>query len=461
MEEDRSSSSHVAVFAFPFGTHVAPLFSISNHIAKLSPNSHFSFFCTTKANTNVLSKLPVQENVKICDLRDGLPSGFVFSPGSFMEEVELFMKAAQESFQEGMKAAVAETGMEITGMVTDAFFGFAADMAEDMGVPWFACWTAAAISASTHFYTDLIRGNFGESGKEETLKGIPGMSKVQIGDLPEGILFGDLNSIISQMLHKMGHNLPKADAVFINSFEEIDPIVTTDLKSKFKRLLCTGPFNSITSQPSSTPQPHDPHGCIPWLDTQKPESVAYISFGSVVVPPPHELSALAEALEASNVAFIWSLKDHAKTNLPNGFMDRTKSQGLVVPWTPQIEVLSHSATGVFLTHCGWNSVMESIEAGVPMICRPFFGDQRLNGRFVQDVLEIGVQVVEGGMVSKDGVLGSLETVFGQEKGMKLKENARVLKELANKAIQPEGSSYKNVTALVQFVTQNSRKLVAN
>ncbi|XP_065869907.1 anthocyanidin 3-O-glucosyltransferase 7-like [Euphorbia lathyris] len=447
--EKKDFSGHVVVFAFPFGTHVTPLFSIINRIASLSPDTHFSFFCTLKANNSVVAKYSSQPNVKICDLSDGIPDGFVFSSGNNLQEIELFMEAAPLSFRDGIKAAVAETGKEITCLVTDAFFGFMAEMAEEMTVPWFACWTAAAISVSCHFYTDFIRDTFGAAGKEESLNLIPGMSKVQISDLPEGILFGNLDSIISQMLHKMGKSLPKADAVFINSFEELDPIITNDLKSKFKQLLNTGPFNLISPPILSTPP--DPYGCIPWLNNQKPQSVVYVSFGTVATPPPHELLALSQAFEAIKIPFLWSLKDDARTNLPDGFIDRTESQGIVVPWTPQIEVLSHGAVGVFLTHCGWNSVVESIQGGVPMICRPFFGDQRLNGRLVQDVLEIGVQVEAGGL-TQNGVLDCLDIVFGQDKGKKLTENVTLLKQVVHRAIQPQGSSYSNLIELTKLVT---------
>nr|QOU08781.1 UF3GT [Triadica sebifera] len=442
---------HVVVFAIPFGSHVTPLFSIINRLANFYPNALFSFFCTQKANKTIFSTYRMGPNVKVFDLWDGIPEGYVFT-GKHQEEIELFMKAAPESFRNSLKASVAETGREVTCLVTDAFYWFAPEMAEEMKVPWLACWTAAATSISVHFYTDFIRETYGvggPAGNEETLNLIPGMSKIQIADLPEGVLFGNLESLFSEMLHKMGRVLlAKSDAVFINSYEELDPIITNDLKSRFKQLLSTGPFN-LVAPPSTVPA--DTHGCLAWLDKQKPGSVACISFGSVATPPPHEFPALAEALEATKVPFIWSLKDHAKVHLPNGFVDTTKSQGLIVPWIPQTEVLAHSAVGVFITHCGWNSVLESIEGGVPMICRPFFGDQRLNARTVQDVWEIGLKV-EGGVLTKNGVIDCLDHILWQEKGKKMRENVRLLKELAERAIEPEGSSYKNFMALAELVT---------
>lgn len=370
--------------------------------------------------------------------------------GNPQEHMELFMKSARESFKKAMEVAVSETGRKVSCLVTDAFFWFACEMAEEIGVGWLPFWTAGPNSLSAHVYTDLIRETFGDGGmvgrEDETISLIQGMSKIRICDLPEGVLFGNTESLFSNMLHKMGKALPQAAAVFINSFEELDPGTTKDLKSRFKKFLNIGPSHLIFSPPPM----EDTYGCMTWLDKQKLASVAYVSFGSVTAPPPHELVALAEALETSETPFIWSLTDNSKVHLPHGFLDRTTSQGLVVPWSPQLEVLAHRAVGVFVTHCGWNSLLESIAGGVPMICRPFFGDQRLNGRMIEDVWEIGLKV-EDGVFTKHGVLNSLNKILSQEGGQKMRENIRALKQLAKKAIGPNGSSINNFIALSNLV----------
>ncbi|XP_058002524.1 anthocyanidin 3-O-glucosyltransferase 7 [Hevea brasiliensis] len=444
-----TTEPHVVVFAFPFGTHAAPLFSVIHRLATFSPNTHFSFFNTSESNTSIFSasKYNTLPNIKVSDVWDGIPERYTFL-GKPQEKIELFLEAAPVSFRKSVKAAVAETGRKVTCLLTDAFFWFAAEMAEEIRVDWVAFWTSSPAAVSSHFYTDFIRENFGAGDtveKDQTLHLIPGFSKVQIRDLPEEVLLGNLESIFSLMLHKMGNMLPRAAAVFLNSFEELDPIIINDLNSKFKRFLCTGPFNLVSS-PSQVP---DTNGCIAWLDKQKPASVAYVSFGSVATPPPKELVALAEALEASKVAFLWSLKD--SSHLPKGFLDRTKSHGIVLPWAPQVEILAHTAIGVFITHCGWNSVLESIVGGVPMICRPFFGDQKLNGRMVEDVWNIGLRV-EGGVLTKNGVIDCLDQIFSQEKGKIRRENIKTLQELAKRATESNGSSSKNFIALADLVT---------
>ncbi|XVF41656.1 hypothetical protein PTKIN_Ptkin01aG0297500 [Pterospermum kingtungense] len=442
--------SHVAVLAFPFPTHAAPLVTIINRLGTASPNTLFSFFNTARSNNSIFSSQPTQPNIKAYNVHDGVQEGYVFV-GKPQEDIELFMKVAPQNFRKGMEAAVAESGRKVSCLVTDAFFWFAKETADGSAVPWLPFWTAGACSLSSHLYTDLIREKLGVAGivgrEDETLNFIPGISNVRIRDLPDGVIFGNLESVFSRMLHKMGQMLPEAATVFINSFEELDPVITNDFKSKFKQYLNVGPF-ILATPPPSVP---DPYGCLALLDKQKPATVAYISFGSVVTPSPNEIVALAEALEASKVPFIWSLRDKLKVHLPNGFQDR--ANGMVVPWAPQIDVLAHGAVGVFITHGGWNSIVESIAGGAPLIVRPFLGDNKLNGRMVEDVWEIGV-MAKSGVFTRNEIMSSLDLVLAQEKGKKMK-NLRQVKQDAQRAVGPEGSSTENFKALLDLVSRQN------
>ncbi|KAA3457313.1 anthocyanidin 3-O-glucosyltransferase 2-like [Gossypium australe] len=439
---------HVAVLAFPHGTHAAPLLAIIDRLASASPKTLFSFFGTAQSNNSIFFSTPqlTPPNVKAYNVDDGVPEGYVFV-GKPQEDIELFMKAAPQNLRKAMELAVEESGRKVSCLVADAFFWFAKEMAVENGVPWVSFWTAGACSLSSHVYTDLIREKFGVGGivgrEDETLNFIPGMSKVRIRDLPEGIVFGNLESFFSRMLHRMGQVLPEATAVFLNSSEELDPDRTTDLKSKFKQYLNVGPL-ILATPPPSVP---DPYGCLTWLDKQKPATVVYISFGSVVTPPPNELVALAEAVEASQVPFIWSLRDKSKVHLPNGFLER--ANGMVVPWAPQRDVLAHGSVGVFITHGGWNSLVESIAGGVPMIFRPFFGDHGVNGRMVEDVWEIGV-IVESGVLTKNGIMRGLDLILAQEKGKKMRENLKEVVALAQISVGANGSSTKNFKKLLDL-----------
>ncbi|XP_010265498.1 PREDICTED: anthocyanidin 3-O-glucosyltransferase 7-like [Nelumbo nucifera] len=449
----RSSTSklHIAVCAFPFGTHAPPLLNLTRRLATATPHASFSFFTTAKSNASLFtSTADTPDNFKAYDVGDGLPVGYQPS-GNPMEEIELFLHATPGNFKDSFEVAVANTG-NITCVLSDAFLYFAAEMTEELGIPWVPFWTAGTASISIHFHTDLIRDTIGVlpngfAGREDEQLGfIPGMESVRLQDLPEGVIFGPLESTFSRMLHQMGKMLPRAAALIINSFEELDPTIVKDLKSKLKKLLLVGPFALVTPPPSVP----DETGCLSWLDGKKHCSVVYISFGTVTAPQATELAAVAEGLEASNAPYLWSLREQLHKQLPRGFVERTKERGVIVQWVPQTRILRHPAVAVFVTHCGWNSVSESIISGTPMICRPFFGDQRLNGRLVTDVWRIGIRV-EGDMFTKDGLVKSLDLILSMNEGTEIRENGRRLKEMAEKAVGDEGRSTENFKAVLQSV----------
>ncbi|KAF5180336.1 Udp-glycosyltransferase 78d2 [Thalictrum thalictroides] len=445
--------SHVAVFAFPFGSHAAPLLNLVKRLAVAAPHITFSFFNTAKSNASIFGTTNEEDgkidNVNAYNVDDGVPEGYMFT-GKPQEDIELFLSVTPNNFKKEIEKIVLETKKKITCLMTDAFLSFAADMAEEMQISWIPLWTSSAVALSVHVYTDLIRDTVGiePTGLQgEPLNFLPGMpSALRVNDLPVEV-FGD--NVFSRLLHQMGQTVTRATAITMNSFEDLDPSVIVDLQAKFKQCLPLGPFNLTSPQSSET----DPHGCLTWLHDQKPASVAYVSFGTITTLPPNELTALAEALEESKVVFLWSLKDSQKVNLPKGFLDRTSGRGKVVPWAPQSQILGHTATGAFVTHCGWNSVLESITGGAPMICRPGFGDQNLNAQLVSNVWGIGV-VVKDGKLSKDGVMNALDLVLHKDDGKKMRGKVLVLKELAKQAVGPKGSSTKNFQALLRLVSMS-------
>ncbi|KAL2921492.1 Anthocyanidin 3-O-glucosyltransferase 2 [Bienertia sinuspersici] len=449
---------HIAVFAFPFGSHGTPLLNMTRSLASSSSpqnNVHFSFFSTPNSIKSLFPKcskndLEFPNNIRCYEIWDGKPKEYIFK-GNPLEEIELFLDAATRpgALKEVVEKAEEEVGVKVKCVMGDAFLWFLGDLAKEMEVPWISCWLSGEHALSLHVYTDVIRQRFGTQGvegrEEETLDFIPGLKKVRVKDLQEGIVTGNLDSIISKMLHKMSQVLLNANAVCISCCEELDPDLITDLKSKFSKVYTIGPLN-LVMPPSKVV---DTYNCLSWLDKQKANSVVYVSFGSAATPTPNELFALAEALQASGFKFLWSIKDQLKVHFPHDFLDKNRENGMVVPWAPQIEVLAHEAVGVFITHFGYNSMTESIAAEVPMIGRPFFGDHSLNGRLVEAVWEIGIQV-EGGVFTKQGILKSLHQILSSDEGKKMKENIKSLKELVNKGVAPNGSSNKNFKLLLEL-----------
>lgn len=440
-----TSQLHIALLAFPFGSHAAPLLTLVQKISPFLPsNTIYSFFNTSNSNTSIFSKTPNQENIKIYNVWDGVKEGNDTPIGR--EAIELFIQSTPTNFEKSMKEAEDETGVKFSCIFSDAFLWFSCEFAKKMNIPWIAFWTAGSCSLSVHLYTDLIRSN------NETLLKIPGFSStLRMSDMPPEVIAENLKGSMPSMLYNMALNLHKANAIVLNSFEELDPIINKDLKSKLQKVLNIGPLVLQSSKHVLLNANSDESGCIQWLDKQKEKSVVYLSFGTVTTLPPNEIIAIAEALESKKMSFIWSLKDNGVKILPKGFLERTEEFGKIVSWAPQLEILSHSSVGVFVTHCGWNSILEGISYGVPMICRPFFGDQKLNSRMVESVWEIGLQI-EGGNFTKSGTISALDTFFNEEKGKVLRQNVERLKEKALEAVKPNnGSSIENFKVLVEFV----------
>lgn len=153
-----STRQHIAVLAFPFATHAAPLLSLVRRLVREKPSARFSFFNTANSSRSTFSgpKEDADDNIKVYDVGDGIPEGHVLS-GNPEEAVVLFLEAAPGNFREVMEVAERESGMRFSCLLTDAFFWFAAEMAEERGIPWVPFWTSGPMSLAVHVYTDEIR----------------------------------------------------------------------------------------------------------------------------------------------------------------------------------------------------------------------------------------------------------------------------------------------------------------
>ncbi|KAL4591655.1 hypothetical protein LXL04_004625 [Taraxacum kok-saghyz] len=183
----------------------------------------------------------------------------------------------------------------------------------------------------------------------------------------------------------------------------------------------------------------DEHECLKWMESKAPDSVVYVSFGTLVKVTPNQVYEIAMGLEACNKDFIWNMNNHCRKGLKNGWRRMEKG------WAPQVLILDHESVGGFVTHCGWNSVLEGVTGGVAMVAWPVTAEQFYNAKLVTDVLRIGVSIgdVEWSANSScDGVKrGAVEKVvarvMGSEEGDEMRRRAKVLKEKARTAIEEE------------------------
>jgi UDP:flavonoid glycosyltransferase YjiC (YdhE family) len=222
------------------------------------------------------------------------------------------------------------------------------------------------------------------------------------------------------------------------------------------RILTVGPtlLESVKRQPDSS---H--HECIEWLNSKSVSSVLYIAFGSVAKLPSAVITELAFGLEASGQSFLWALRaPDVASILPDGFMERNEERGLVFSgWAPQLEILAHPAVGGFLSHIGWNSAMESLCMGVPMVTWPLQAEQYMNRTLFVDVLEVAVGVRKGADgVERDKVERAIRLLLQDEKGHTLRRNVKAVGATLHAAMVPGGSSFQNLHSFVQELRSMNR-----
>ncbi|KAG1346210.1 UDP-glycosyltransferase 73C5-like [Cocos nucifera] len=266
-----------------------------------------------------------------------------------------------------------------------------------------------------------------------------------------------------------------ADGMVVNSFSELEPwYLETYQEVVGKKIWALGPLSLCNKDAADmaargNQASIDKDRCLRWLDSMKPRSVVYVSFGSLTHVAPSQIIEVGAGLEDSNHPFIWVIKEIENSPevegwMSGGFERRTSARALIIKgWAPQLMILSHPAVGGFLTHCGWNSSLEAISAGVPMITWPFFGDQFLNERLIVDVLRTGIMagvknpwiwgtVSNQLSVKRDDVEKAVRSLMDVgEEGERRRERATELGEKARKAVKEGGSSYVNMTLLIEYV----------
>ncbi|WCJ39230.1 Anthocyanidin 3-O-glucosyltransferase [Euphorbia peplus] len=316
------SRKHVAVLAFPFGSHPRSMFTLLLTMATSAPDITFSFFNTQQSNHSLLqsaSRLNFPSNIKTYNIEDGVPLGYHYSDHQH-EPIDLFLKAAGEILTRRIQNVSDETGIKFTCIVTDSFFSqFVAEIVEEKmnNIPWIPVWVSlpcflAAISQIQIFRQWIASGSLDKV--HHNLDFVPGLSDLfQMKYMLRDVLSENSNeSVLAKTVSGVGDAIRKATAVAINCFEELNPEpLNKHFKSINRDFLHLGIVADLSLNSDSN---SDTTGCLSWLDRQPPKSVAYICFGTVVELPDNELQELAEALESTRIPFLWSLKHSLKEN---------------------------------------------------------------------------------------------------------------------------------------------------
>ncbi|BAT93893.1 hypothetical protein VIGAN_08044200 [Vigna angularis var. angularis] len=268
-------------------------------------------------------------------------------------------------------------------------------------------------------------------------------------------------------------NLSKPFCVLVDSFEELESDYIKYL-SEFVDIRPIGPLFKIPTATDTSDIRGDfwkSDDCMEWLNSRAEASVVYISFGSIVCLPQEQVTEIAHGLLDSQVSFLWVLKPPVKEFglppyvLPDGFLEDTREKGKVVQWSPQEEVLGHGSVACFVTHCGWNSSMEGVALGVPMLTFPAWGDQVTNAKFLVDVygvaIKLGYGQAEKKLVSRDEVKKRLLEATVGPKAEELKQNAFKWKKAAEVAVAANGSSARNLDAFLKDIKERGAVSINN
>jgi len=281
---------------------------------------------------------------------------------------------------------------------------------------------------------------------------VPELHPLKYKDLP--IPMSGKYDTFSKLVFE-AYKIRTSSAIIWNTMDCLEPSLLAQIQQQFQvPMLPLGPMHKLGPASGSSLWKEDT-SCMTWLGKQSKHSVIYVSLGSIASMDEKQLAELAWGLASSQHPFLWVVRPGSIRGsewieaLPKDFKEKIEEKGCIVNWAPQKEVLAHGAVGGFLTHCGWNSTLESIFEGIPMICRPCFGDQRVNARYVSHVWKIGLELeneMERGEIER-----AVRKVMAEKEGEALRERAKNLKENIELCIKEGGSSYNSLNRLVEMI----------
>ncbi|XP_019172087.1 PREDICTED: 7-deoxyloganetin glucosyltransferase-like [Ipomoea nil] len=356
----------------------------------------------------------------------------------------------------------------VSCIVSDAFMSFTVRAAEELGIPVALFWPVSGVVSMLHLHSPHLRDKVSKNKDmkmaletDHIIDWIPGIKSIGLGDIPTTAWSPDPNDPLIDYTISETSRSYKASAIIFHTFDELEPEVCNALCSMFDRAYTIGPIPLLLKGfPESEINKIECHmwkedpNCIQWLDSKPPKSVVYVNFGSMAVTSPEKMVELAMGLCKSMQSFLWIIRSELLSSdwfatLPPEFMNAVKSRGYVAGWCDQERVLNHPSIGGFLTHCGWNSILESMSAGVAMLCWSCFGDQPLNRLCCCAQWGLGVEIDSD--VNRENVGSVVRELMEGEKGREVKKKATFWKERAEAATSGGGSSFSNLDKLIREV----------
>ncbi|KAF3435438.1 hypothetical protein FNV43_RR22527 [Rhamnella rubrinervis] len=356
-------------------------------------------------------------------------------------------------------------------LVADFFFPWATDVAGRYGIPRLifhgTCYFSLCATLCVYRYAP--HKHVSSDSETFVIPNLPGDIKFTRNQLPE-FQKNNVENVITKLFKASKEAEERSYGTVVNSFYELEPVYADHYRKGLGvEAWHIGPlflYNKSNEDKAKRgfmePSNIDGHECLKWLNAKRPNSVVYVCFGSLADFNDAQLLEIALGLEASGKEFVWVVKKEKQEGvkedwLPEGFEKRIEGKGLIVRgWAPQVLIVGHEAIGGFVTHCGWNSTLEGVCAGVPMVTWPVSAEQFYNERLVTQILGIGVGVgtqrwtrLVGDSVKREAIEKAVNRIMEGEEAEEMRSKASALGEMARKAIQEDGSSYLELNALIE------------
>ncbi|GLJ25454.1 hypothetical protein SUGI_0487360 [Cryptomeria japonica] len=473
---------HAVIIPYPVQGHINPLIRLSEKLASHGiiitfVNTDFNHCKMMKARNRHGILQDPSFNIRFVQVTDGLPFDFKRTAVSveFFNALMTTMRASAEDLLD--KLLIQSCEPPVSCVIGSSFLPWTIDIAKKFELPFVAFWSQAVSVQVIYRHLSMIidNGDFPPK-KQGMIDYIPGLPPMHPQDLPSDIQSGDPSNPVHQVIVQQLPALEEAAWIISNTVYELERQASNVTKEKSPVFLSIGPLIpsiyfegegkledfSIASPRSLSLWAES--NCLPWLDSRPERSVCYVSFGSLAQISRVQVQEIARGLMESEQAFLWVIRpdlvssEAGKTTsidyidiLPGGFLEKTKDRGLLVPWSPQLLVLSHPSVGGFFTHGGWNSTVESLSLGVPMLVFPQGIEQSTNRMLVVNQWKIGLRldscrddaVIEGAEIAK--------CVKALLKDEEMRKRSNQVRDTIMKAVGEGGSSWKNMNDFVDYL----------
>ncbi|KDP29702.1 hypothetical protein JCGZ_18637 [Jatropha curcas] len=412
---------HVLLLPYPAQGHVNPLMQLAK---LLHSNGFYITFVNTEFNHRRLIRSNGPDFVKgLLDFRfETIPDGLPPSDRDATQDIWALSDSIQKNCLNPFKGLLAKLNSlpelpPVSCIISDGLMTFAIEATQEFGIPEVQFWTASAIGLIGFLrFDELIKrgivpfkdDNFMNDGSLDlALDWMTGVENIRLKDMPTLIRTTDPEDIMLNFMSKEAKNCLKSCAIIFNTFDELEHQALNEIKSRCPNIYSIGPLSLLERQFPVTLAKSlrsnlwkEDSKCFEWLDKQNPESVLYVNYGSITVMTEQQFEEFAWGLANSKHPFLWVVRRDVVIGnsriLPEEYYQEIKNRGFIAPWCWQEQVLSHSSVGAFLTHSGWNSTLEGICNGVPMLCWPFFDEQPMNCLYSCSKWGIGMEISHDG-----------------------------------------------------------------